>query len=164
MGCFIDQIDNRDLDIFINENEQLTPAQCISTCQRLNYHYAGIQYGSECRCGQQYGKYGQVSEDECNYSCKTSEKCGGNNRNSVYDAVKSIDLSQTGKFCLSFFLDINISAYRSFIDSTCLNTVVGYQGCFDGVTLENLIGIVNSIEECVSYCVLNYNYAGIMNR
>ncbi len=105
MGCFIDQIDNRDLDIFINENEQLTPIQCISTCQQLNYPYAGIQYGSECRCGRQYGKYGQVSDDECNYSCETSEKCGGNNRNSVYDVVKSIDLSHTGKYCFLFLIE-----------------------------------------------------------
>jgi hypothetical protein len=103
LGCFIDQIDNRDLEIFINENEQLTPTQCIFVCQELNYHYAAIQYGSECRCGEQYGKYGQVSDDECNYSCTTSEKCGGSNRNSVYDVVKSIHLSHTRKF---FLLDI----------------------------------------------------------
>ena len=54
--------------------------------------------------------------------------------------------------------DIN----RYFIDSTCLNTVVGYQGCFNSMSLDVEMGVVNSIDECVSYCSLNYNYAGIM--
>ena len=46
----------------------------------------------------------------------------------------------------------------------CSNTAVGYQGCFDSVTLDVLMGMVNSSEECISYCGSNYNYAGIMNR
>ncbi|CAF1078621.1 unnamed protein product [Adineta steineri] len=143
LGCFIDQLDNRDLQIFIGDYEQLTPAQCIIACRERNYDYAGIQYGNECRCGQQYGKYGRVSEDECNYACKTSEKCGGDYRNSIYSVIESVDRSKT--------------------DAICLNTVVGYQGCFSDATLITLTGFVNSIEECVSRCAINYNYAGIVN-
>jgi hypothetical protein len=51
----------------------------------------------------------------------------------------------------------------TFLDSTCMNTVVGYQGCFDDVTLDTEMGIMNSVEECVSRCAMNYNYAGMMN-
>jgi hypothetical protein len=51
---------------------------------------------------------------------------------------------------------------RYFIDSICLNTVVGFQGCFTGMTLNAVMGNVNSIEECVILCALDYNYAGIM--
>jgi len=96
LGCYIDQLDNRDLQIFIDHYEKLTPTQCIVACQEKNYLYAAIQYGNECRCGQKYGKYGQVSDDECNYLCITSEKCGGENRNSIYSVMKSLDLSKTG--------------------------------------------------------------------
>ncbi len=40
--------------------------------------------------------------------------------------------------------------------------MIGYQGCFDSATLDGVMGVVNSIKECVSRCALNYNYAGIM--
>lgn len=96
LGCFNDQIDNRDLEIFISNYERITPQKCIAQCQQLNYHYAGIQSGRECRCSDQYGKYGQVSDDECDFLCINSEKCGGDNRNSIYDVINTLDLSNTG--------------------------------------------------------------------
>jgi hypothetical protein len=101
LGCFIDQIGNRDLSIFIDDYEQLTPKQCILACQAQNYLYAAIQYGNECRCGQQYGKYGQVSDEQCDYLCSTAEKCGGDNRNSVYNVVSTIEQLSTG-YLISF--------------------------------------------------------------
>ena len=97
MGCFIDQIGDRDLNTFIGEYEQLTPKQCILACQEQNFHYAAIQYGDECRCGHQYGKYGQVSEQECGYYCPSMEKCGGDLRSSVYSVLHSlVDQSISG--------------------------------------------------------------------
>ena len=101
LGCFIDQIGNRDLNKFIGDYEQLTPQQCILACRAQNYRYAAIQYGDECRCGQEYGKYGQVSDDECDYLCSTAEKCGGDNRNSVYSVGNSKDQLSPG-YLLSF--------------------------------------------------------------
>ncbi len=98
LGCFIDRIDKRDLQIFINDYDQLTPKQCIFACQQLNYQYAAVQHGNECRCGEQYGRYGQVSDDECDYLCITSEKCGGDTRNSVYSVINSVDLFKSGRF------------------------------------------------------------------
>ena len=97
LGCFIDQIGDRDLDTFIGEYEQLTPQQCILACQERNFPFAAIQYGDECRCGQQYGKHGRISEQECGYHCPTSEKCGGDFRNSVYSVFNSlVDQSLAG--------------------------------------------------------------------
>ncbi|CAM4942533.1 unnamed protein product [Rotaria socialis] len=143
LGCFIDQMENRDVEIYVGDYEKLASIQCIHECQKRNYPYAAIQYGRECRCGRHYGKYGQALDDECNYLCASSEKCGGNNRNSVYNAIKSVYLSTT--------------------DFICLNTMAGYQGCFDNVTLDVVMGKVNSIEQCVTYCATHYGYAGIMN-
>lgn len=96
MGCYIDQIGNRDLSILIGEYEQITPEKCILACQEQNFPYAAIQYGNECRCGQEYGKYGEISDDQCDYLCSTGEKCGGDYRNSVYDISRSLDSITTG--------------------------------------------------------------------
>ena len=48
--------------------------------------YAGVQYGYLCHCGDEYGKYGEAGEHECNSACLGDEgkKCGGFWRNSVY--------------------------------------------------------------------------------
>ena len=100
LGCFIDQIGERDLTIFIDDYEQLTPRECIIRCQKRNYPYAAIQYGSECRCGQHYGSYGQASEDECDHLCSTSEKCGGFKRNSVYRVDNSLNEYKTSRIYL----------------------------------------------------------------
>ncbi|CAF2421081.1 unnamed protein product [Rotaria sp. Silwood2] len=164
LGCFIDHIDNHDLEVFIDKYEHLTSRQCIFACQKQNYQYAAIQHGNECRCGQQYGKYGQVSDDQCQYSCVTLEKCGGDNRSSVYSVMNSIDSSRSGFFfILKVFYSYNKTQFDTFLDLTCLNTVVGYQGCFDNVILGIVMGVVNSIEKCISHCATNYNYAGIVN-
>jgi len=41
---------------------------------------------NECYCGDSYGKYGKVSESECNFKCNGNfnEICGGVNRISIY--------------------------------------------------------------------------------
>ncbi|CAF3893709.1 unnamed protein product, partial [Rotaria sp. Silwood1] len=132
LGCFIDQIGNRDLNLFIGDYERLTPKQCILICQERNFPYAGIQHGNECRCGRQYGKHGQVSDDECIYNCSTLEKCGGHYRNSIYNTFNSIDSISTGY--------------------TCQNNLIGYQGCFDSITLNIGMDIVYSIEQCIQRC------------
>ncbi len=106
LGCFIDRIDKRDLEIFIQDDQELTPAQCILTCQQLNHDYAAIQYGSECRCGGQYGRYGQTSDEECDYLCVTAEKCGGDKRNSVYRVGGSVDLSKTSRVLLLYLENV----------------------------------------------------------
>ncbi len=49
------------------------------------------------------------------------------------------------------------------LDYTCRNTLIGYQGCFDSITLKVGMDVVDSIEECIKSCTVKYNYAGIMN-
>ena len=94
LGCFLDQIGQRDLNVFIGDYPQLTVEQCIRACQAEHQPFAAIQYGTECRCGNRYGLYGRVSDEQCSYRCPTKEVCGGDYRNSVY---RVISLSDTGQ-------------------------------------------------------------------
>ena len=52
------------------------------------YKFAGLQRAGHCLCGDLYGKYGQVGEDECNLACtgQPSQTCGSHWRNSVFSA------------------------------------------------------------------------------
>ncbi|CAF0949111.1 unnamed protein product [Didymodactylos carnosus] len=143
LGCFIDQTDDRDLTTFVDRLDELTSEKCILACQKQNFPYAAVQYGNECRCGAKYGKYGQVSDTECSYLClsrQSDDKCGGDNRNSVYS---------TG-------------ILRTDVSDSCMNDVAGYQGCYERITLGISIGLVVTIQECITSCK-EYPYCGIMN-
>eukprot|EP01113_Clastostelium_recurvatum_P034898 TRINITY_DN4795_c0_g2_i5.p1 TRINITY_DN4795_c0_g2~~TRINITY_DN4795_c0_g2_i5.p1 ORF type:complete len:1282 (-),score=325.43 TRINITY_DN4795_c0_g2_i5:874-4719(-) len=62
----------------------MTPRLCISLCYSLGASYAGLQYGSECFCGNSYGRYG--SSNWCNFGCQSESwsTCGGNAANDIY--------------------------------------------------------------------------------
>ncbi|CAF1090375.1 unnamed protein product, partial [Didymodactylos carnosus] len=131
LGCYIDHVGTRDLGTFIGD--KLSSAQCVANCREQNFVYAAIQFGNECRCGQTYGRYGRVLDDECDYQCIDEDiaaKCGGDNRN------------------------------RS--DSHCSNNVIGYRGCFKESVLQIMIGIVNNIHACISLCA-GFQYGGVLN-
>jgi len=90
LGCFKDQGDptstkGRDLNGLMWSSSQMTTEKCLQHCQSQGYDYAGIQYSSQCFCGNTYGKSGTA--DNCNMPCKGNAKqiCGGTWANSVYD-------------------------------------------------------------------------------
>ena len=169
LGCFIDRQADRDLELLIGDYSDLTPDRCLLLCQQQRYPIAAIQSGNECYCGRTHGKHGQVPENECSYLCSSGEKCGGFLRNSIYRSIQSGDLSQgTGKYigCFSHRAraDRRSHALIDHLESTCQNTVIGYQGCFNDDVLTVTNGLVNSIDACVTRCARQgYNYAGIQN-
>jgi len=81
-GCYTDDA-NRALDIFMGSRPDMTPQVCQSLCR--GHHYAGVQYYSECYCGDAVG-YDLRPDSECNTPCAgdASQNCGGGWRNSIY--------------------------------------------------------------------------------
>ncbi len=82
LGCYKDE-SSRDL----SDQTSLSPVSvetCVSTCKSDGYAYAGVQYGSQCFCGNSYGKYGTATD--CNKACNgnSSETCGGSYANNIY--------------------------------------------------------------------------------
>lgn len=76
LGCFKDG-GQRDLDglggnkhVRINNTEE-----CLKICYDANFKYAGLQHGSQCFCGNYYGRYGKI--DGCGPR-------GGSWKNSIY--------------------------------------------------------------------------------
>ena len=92
LGCFKDRGDpyglrGRDLAAFGFGSDKMTPALCMRECARRGYRYAGVQYSSQCFCGNNYGRYGQATN--CNMQCSgdRSKICGGTWANSIYDVA-----------------------------------------------------------------------------
>ena len=54
LGCYVDMHDDRDLTLIAN-NDWHIPRLCASLCHNQGYKYSGMQYFSECWCGNTYG-------------------------------------------------------------------------------------------------------------
>lgn len=81
-GCYTDD-GNRALPVVAGERGDMTPAVCASLCG--GYEYAGVQYSSQCFCGNDLG-YQRVDDGECGSPCAGDGalRCGGAWRNSIY--------------------------------------------------------------------------------
>ena len=84
-GCYVDEQD-RDLDGYSFDSEEMTNTLCIKICQEQGFKYAATEYSNECYCGNTYGKYGIADADECNEPCAGDPEsiCGGYWTESVY--------------------------------------------------------------------------------
>lgn len=124
-----------------------TPEACTSACGAAGYHLAGIEYGSECWCGnalQNGGSYVDVDSQttECNFRCSGDKYsfCGAGNRLVVYAEVVAADVD--GWQYLGCYAD-NVGGVRNLAS---LNTY----------------GNDNTAQSCASFCS-QYNYFGVEN-
>lgn len=74
-GCYTEGTSMRALDGFAFANMTLTTEQCVTTCEGKSFAFAGVEYGSECYCGNAISSQStKVVDDQCNMPC------GGNKR------------------------------------------------------------------------------------
>ncbi|MEI6209482.1 MAG: WSC domain-containing protein [Desulfuromonadales bacterium] len=85
LGCYKDE-SRRDLKEKHWSNSRMTPELCVNFCRKEGFMYAGAQNGSQCFCGDRYGKYGQIAERSCSSACSGDSdlNCGGSWANSVF--------------------------------------------------------------------------------
>lgn len=87
-GCWVDGVNGR---ILISGNPidpELTVEKCVDICLGKGYVVAGMEFTSECFCGNSVIQGGTLatSDTQCNMACggDASQKCGGPNRMSIY--------------------------------------------------------------------------------
>ncbi|XP_051847444.1 WSC domain-containing protein 1 [Antechinus flavipes] len=86
MGCFVDSVQDRTLKgAVFYDLRKMTVSNCQEACAERSYIYAGLQYGTECYCGNRLPKRSSKAE-ECNRECRGEKGsvCGGLNRLSIY--------------------------------------------------------------------------------
>jgi hypothetical protein len=96
IGCFVDT-GKRDLPTFLREGYG-NYKKCFEAADKKKFAYAGLQYSGECWVGNEYGKYGQKPDSECNMECKNDKgkKCGAGWRNSVFN-LEGVDTGSDGQ-------------------------------------------------------------------
>ncbi|MGA2987658.1 MAG: SPFH domain-containing protein [Terriglobia bacterium] len=87
LGCYLDK-QVRDLQVAAASGPD--NAACQAYCGARGFLFAATQWGSQCFCGNSYGRYGRLPESSCNLGCSgnPSEKCGGWWASSVYEVGK----------------------------------------------------------------------------
>ena len=87
-GCYIDNAKGRVLPMQLPANSSLTVESCVGSCYAQGYSVAGMEYSTECYCGNAIYSGGTLasSDSDCNMACggNANEKCGAGNRLSVY--------------------------------------------------------------------------------
>jgi hypothetical protein len=95
LGCFADCAPGeRDLPVLALRSRRMTAQACAEACAAFNFRYFGTQRGSECRCGNAFGRQGPSAN--CTAPCaaipsehfggrsQPTATCGGVCANSVY--------------------------------------------------------------------------------
>jgi hypothetical protein len=143
LGCYRDNTSGvRDLPANQGALSYNNVGFCTSKCRQLGYSYAGVQFGSNCFCGDVAGSQGNsvAGGVSCGHACSgaASENCGGSNANAVYQVEPVV---QTYLGC---FADL-VGGARDLPHYTGGNAK-------------------NNTLWCVSTCrQLNYTYAGVQN-
>ncbi|CAH1781368.1 unnamed protein product [Owenia fusiformis] len=85
IGCFNDKSNDRDLsEEPLVGIDGMSARLCVRHCSSFGYGYAGVQRGTDCYCGNSYGKYGP--NNKCNVPCSSEPEtnCGGRFVNFIY--------------------------------------------------------------------------------
>ncbi|KAH7376045.1 WSC domain-containing protein [Plectosphaerella cucumerina] len=88
MGCYSEGTTGRALTYPAGlVASTMTVARCLTACRAANFILAGIEYASECYCGNTISNGGAPAVDGCNMLCNgnSTEYCGGPDRLNVYN-------------------------------------------------------------------------------
>ncbi|KAI7500184.1 WSC-domain-containing protein [Hortaea werneckii] len=97
-GCWSDQ-SPRTIDYMAYDSNSNTVEKCTQTCADKGYSIAGIEFGSQCFCGNALGYAAtQVIDSSCQTPCpgNSSEICGGGNRLSLFSNGQPVVNGQPG--------------------------------------------------------------------
>lgn len=85
MGCYPDNVPDRNLPYNTQSADDMTPAKCAALCPQSNF--IGIEYGRECWCGPLLTYNYKTFNRLCPMPCPgdASALCGGRNHLTLYE-------------------------------------------------------------------------------
>ncbi|KAI4181434.1 MAG: hypothetical protein L6R41_006629 [Letrouitia leprolyta] len=166
-GCYTEGTGGRALGAKQTASDDMTVAYCANFC--TGYQYFGIEYSSECFCGNSFGPGATLKGDgDCGMTCSgnSTQYCGGGQRLTVYQAngTTAVYSSASG------------SATASSTGAVATNTgpalvvpsagAFTHQGCYTEGTSGRALGDANTaysgmtVEKCAAFCS-GYTYMGV---
>lgn len=115
LGCFQDDQGSRLLGAYyVNNKGTNSQKKCIEICLQSGFMYAGVQYGSECFCGNTPPpSTAQLADSSCTRRCPMEEEDEGQ---------KSAASSVCGGYFTMNVLETGISSEYSFLVANLIRT------------------------------------------
>ena len=84
--CVLDNESNRILTGHSFQDEAMTQEKCKTTCNDLQFNYAGVEEADVCFCGNTIPDLTFLPSSECNYECpgNSTEMCGGDAQMTIF--------------------------------------------------------------------------------
>ncbi|KAK4996850.1 hypothetical protein LTR66_003637 [Elasticomyces elasticus] len=173
LGCATDS--NRTLTEARYTSETYMSVEfCQSYCTNLGYRYSGVEYGSECYCGNQLRTGTVFNSTRCLFQCNANgtEFCGGVFAINVYNntaATIAATAAYTGVAATPTANAYNaVAAVPAAVPSAknylgCAKDLVGGVRTLSG---DSTSGSTMTVEICAAYCAAGnngygYNYYGL---
>jgi len=169
IGCYVDSVTTRVLSTRVSlGSTPNSPSVCLDKCVALGFSLAGVEFGSECWCGNSLPApwTGSPSNSaaawwgECNMPCPgaTTQSCGAGNRIAIYSK---------GGIVTAPTIQDPISDPALTVNG--VTTTYAYQGCFPDYfpvsrTIRNAMTISSGVTptNCAVACFnANYKYAAV---
>ncbi|KAL8837213.1 MAG: hypothetical protein Q9176_005844 [Flavoplaca citrina] len=176
-GCYSEGTNVRALGDTLTASDTMTVEKCAAFCQ--GYTYMGVEYSSECYCGNTIGAGAAPASEGCTMTCggNKSQLCGGPNRLNFYknspsaSGSSSTSRTSTGSTSgSSTSTSTSSSASASATGPITVQSVpgYGYLGCYsEGTNGRALTGLANpiaasqvSVEACGIACS-QFTYFGV---
>lgn len=155
-GCYSDNTGERTLAYTAYDSSSNTIEMCTQTCVNAGYTVAGVEYGSQCYCGNAIGGEADlVVSVACNQACagNSSETCGAAGRINIYSNGQPTQLEAPGQ--PDAVLDSPANVYYDFLD------------CYSEATSGRALSAKSysdtknmTLENCAAFCS-GYKYFGV---
>ncbi|KAJ7173130.1 glyoxal oxidase N-terminus-domain-containing protein [Mycena crocata] len=96
-GCVQEPSSGRTLTNYSFTDPGMTVDKCVATCNSKGFHMAGVEYASECYCGDKFqatasGGGSAAPAGDCSMACagESTQQCGAGNRLSMYSIVVAV--------------------------------------------------------------------------
>uniref|UniRef100_A0A8W8I6X5 WSC domain-containing protein n=1 Tax=Magallana gigas TaxID=29159 RepID=A0A8W8I6X5_MAGGI len=168
VGCYMDQ-QARTLNEKMASSTTMTVDSCRKTCTDLKFKYYGVEWSSQCFCGNQLLNVRKMREGDCLKPCAgdRTQACGGNYRIAVYENPQYIPTAIVRKEFVGCYIDQKARILGEKMTShtamtvnscrkTCSDLNFKYYGveyisqCFCGYDLIHAIKV--SEEDCLTPC------------
>ena len=84
--CVLDDVSDRILTGHSYQDDALTQEKCKTTCENMQFNYAGVEDANVCFCGNMIPELTFLPSPECNYECSgdSHEMCGGKTHMNIF--------------------------------------------------------------------------------
>ncbi|KAM7210759.1 WSC domain containing protein [Rhypophila decipiens] len=147
-GCYTDRGDKHTLTGRVEYLSDMTHEKCAAFCDKYNYPFFGVEFGSQCLCGTKIEDMTEIRPiEECSTKCggELSQRCGAANRLSIFEKPAGpdpVNLDRVGSY-----------SYKScWTDDVNERVLTGSEYRSDDMT----------VESCAAFCSQqNFEFFGV---